>query len=227
MGRINVTTTQRGDSRPGESIGSVLLPLEPEHVLVPGERVLYRRPKHWVSMIEPFAETAAALASIGLAVTRTPPALSFIVTVAFLLGALFLLRWFLEREWTWSDYAIAGTAILFIVSVKPEIESIILIAVMLFLGRLLLRLTRWAFYEERLVTDRRIIETSGLFGSRIASISLGRITDVTLIRSVVGELADYAELRVETPGQDQALNRIRFLEDPDAFHDAIIAYGID
>ncbi|MCH7788875.1 MAG: PH domain-containing protein [Acidobacteria bacterium] len=203
------------------AVGSVLLPLAPEEVLVPGEVVLYRQRAHWAAMTEAIAETAGVLLLLTLVVTGTPPALGLVVASAIMMSVLLVTRWFTKRDWGWSDYLIIGIVALIAVEITPEVDTVIVVIAIVFVGRMLLAMVRWAFYEDRFVTDRRIIETSGFFGSRISSISLARVTDLTLYRSVPGEFFDYGELRVETPGQDQALDRIRYVRYPHNFHEAI------
>jgi hypothetical protein len=203
------------------AVASVLLPLAPAEILVPGEVVYYRQPRHWGAMIQPIAETFGALLLMALAITGVPPALGFIATSTIMLSIMLVVRWFTQRDWSWADYAVIGMVALIAIQVTPQVETVLVSIAIVLVARLLLTMTRWAFYEERFVTDRRIIETSGLFGSRVSSISLARVTDLTLYRSAAGEFLNYGELRVETPGQDQALDRIRYVRFPSDFHDAI------
>jgi hypothetical protein len=207
------------------AVGSVLLPLAPGEILVPGEQVYYRHSKHWVAMVEPVAETLGVLFLLALAFGDAPPALGFVVISAIMFSVLLVARWFTERDWSWSDYAVIGFVALIFLEIGPGTETFVVFIAIFLVVRLLFTMIRWAFYEERFVTDRRIIETSGLFGSRVSSIAMARVTDLTLYRSVPGEFFNFGELRVETPGQVQALDRIRYLRKPNDFHDAVVRYS--
>jgi uncharacterized membrane protein YdbT with pleckstrin-like domain len=209
------------------AIGSVLLPLSPAEILVDGERVYYRNSKHWFAMIQPLAETVGVLFLLTLAINGAPAALGIVVISALMMAVLLVVRWVTQRDWKWTDYMIIWVVGLILLEISPEPETMLVVVAIVLVGRLLLTLIRWAFYEERFVTDRRIIETSGLLGTRISSISLTRVTDLTLYRSVPGEFFDYGDLRVETPGQDQALDRIPFVRNPIDFHDAIVRRSTD
>ena len=68
------------------------------------------------------------------------------------------------------------------------------------------------------VTDRRIFEVSGLIARRVASMPLAKVTDMTYHRSLLGRLFGYGDLRVESPGQKQAVDKIAFLPNPDDFY---------
>lgn len=80
----------------------------------------------------------------------------------------------------------------------------------------------WRWWEWRVdrivVTDRRIFEVSGLVTRRVASMPLGKVTDMTYRRSLLGRILGYGDLLVESAGQRQALDRIDFLPKPDHFY---------
>lgn len=78
----------------------------------------------------------------------------------------------------------------------------------------------WA-NDHFVVTDKRIFELSGVLTRNVASMPLGKLTDLTYRRSVPGRLLGYGTLIVETAGQDQALSRINFLPEPDRVYRTI------
>jgi uncharacterized membrane protein YdbT with pleckstrin-like domain len=86
-----------------------------------------------------------------------------------------------------------------------------------FLIRLAWRAWEW-WVDRIIVTDRRLFEVSGILTRRVASMPLTKVTDMTYHRTVVGRLFGYGELRVESPGQQQALARIAYLPKPDDFY---------
>lgn len=72
--------------------------------------------------------------------------------------------------------------------------------------------------ERFIVTDQRVLLTSGILVRRVAMMPLRKVTDMTYERSVIGQLLGYGAFIVESAGQDQALSRIEFLPDPDALY---------
>lgn len=80
----------------------------------------------------------------------------------------------------------------------------------------------WEWWVDRIfVTEKRIFEVSGLLTRKVASMPLGNLTDMTYQRSLWGRIFGYGELIVETAGQAQALSRIAYLSNPDAFYRAV------
>ena len=98
-----------------------------------------------------------------------------------------------------------------------------IIIVFLVIARLISVLARWAFYERRYVTSKRLIESGGFFGSRISSMPLTRVTDFSYHRTIPGELLGYASMRIETAGQDQALGTVRFIANSESFYSVLVA----
>ena len=77
----------------------------------------------------------------------------------------------------------------------------------------------WEWWVDRIVvTDRRLFEVSGILTRRVGSMPLAKVTDMTYHRSVGGRIFGYGELRLESPGQKQALARIAYLPRPDEFY---------
>lgn len=80
----------------------------------------------------------------------------------------------------------------------------------------------WEWSVARIVvTDRRIFEVSGLIARRVASMPLAKVTDMTYHRSLAGRLFGYGALRIESPGQKQAVDQIAYLPKPDDFYRTI------
>lgn len=75
------------------------------------------------------------------------------------------------------------------------------------------------WYTHRVVvTTHRIVLITGVITRRVASMPLGKVTDMTYKRSVLGRLIGYGGLIIESAGQDQGIDRIDFLRDPDGFY---------
>ncbi len=203
-------------------IAGLLRPPDERAFLVKGERVLYREPHHWASLVEPGVETISVLMLMAPLWGRTPPALTFIVSLMFVVAAFVVYRIVQRRDWGWNE-ALAGTiGLLFLVNLRLGIESVLLLAATVTIARMVLVMLRWAFFDQRYVTDRRVIETSGLLRSAVSSTSVQSLSDIVLYRSWLGGILDYGELRLESPGQDQAITLMRHLVDPDRFYTAVV-----
>lgn len=81
-------------------------------------------------------------------------------------------------------------------------------------GRLAWKLVQW-WADRVYVTPTRIFEVSGVFTRKVASMPLGRVTDMTYNRTILGRLLGYGSLILESPGQQQGLNVIDHLPKPD------------
>ncbi len=74
------------------------------------------------------------------------------------------------------------------------------------------------FVGRFVVTDMRVIMTSGIITRKVAMMPLVKVTDMTYERSVLGQLLGYGVFVVESAGQDQALSRVNFLPRPDRLY---------
>lgn len=78
------------------------------------------------------------------------------------------------------------------------------------------------WYVERIVvTDKRFMITHGIITSEVQMMPIGKVTDLTYERTVLGRLFGYGTMVVESAGQIQALNRIEYLPNPEEVFDAI------
>jgi uncharacterized membrane protein YdbT with pleckstrin-like domain len=80
-------------------------------------------------------------------------------------------------------------------------------------------LTWWV--ERIVVTDKRILMTTGVFTTRVLMMPITKVTDLSYERTVNGRMLGYGTMIVESAGQIQALNRIEFLPRPEQVYDAI------
>lgn len=119
---------------------------------------------------------------------------------AALLVALGLL-WFVPGE------ATVVTSVLWYASV----------AVLVLLGHQVLQ---W-WVERIVVTDRRVLLSSGVFVTRVAMMPLTKVTDLTFEHSVSGRAMGYFTMVVESAGQSQGLSRIEFLPAPERLRSSI------
>ena len=88
-------------------------------------------------------------------------------------------------------------------------------------GYLFYRFLAWRT-EQIIVTDQRIIRTSGVFTTTVDSVNLDQITDSTYHRSLFGHVFNYGTVRIGSAGQNQALERIDFVPDPGEIYRATL-----
>jgi uncharacterized membrane protein YdbT with pleckstrin-like domain len=81
-------------------------------------------------------------------------------------------------------------------------------------------LLEW-WVERVVVTDKRFMITSGILETKISLMPIGKVTDMSYTRPLVGRLLGYGTLRVESAGQKQDLEKISFLPKPEQVYDAI------
>jgi uncharacterized membrane protein YdbT with pleckstrin-like domain len=80
-----------------------------------------------------------------------------------------------------------------------------------------------------IITDKRIIAISGIrpFNRRIASVSLRMLTNNVASQKTLGYLLGYGTIVIEDPGQDQAIEFMRYIPRPAYVNDVLSAqiYG--
>ena len=103
-----------------------------------------------------------------------------------------------------------------------------LLAVVAAYGHMAVRAWEWWILRVYL-TDRRLFMTSGLLTRRIAAMPLDKLTDLTFEQSPTGRMLGYGRLVVESAGQQQALESIPYIPDPDDFYQTVagLVFGRD
>jgi uncharacterized membrane protein YdbT with pleckstrin-like domain len=104
-------------------------------------------------------------------------------------------------------------------STSDPVDTFVFLVVLAFLIRFAWKLFEWQI-DRIVVTNRRIIEVSGLITRRVASIPLAKVTDLTYRRTVLGRALGFGELILESAGQKQALDAITYIPRPDEFYRA-------
>src|SRR5450631_378966 len=72
-------------------------------------------------------------------------------------------------------------------------------------------------------TDKRVMVNYGLLHQGVAMFSLSRVPDLTYMRSTLGQLLGYGELKREGTGAAQTLHKVNFVEHPHATYTTICA----
>lgn len=81
-------------------------------------------------------------------------------------------------------------------------------------ARLVWKVLEWR-NEWFVATDKRLLLTYGLISHKVAMMPLRKVTDMTYDRSILGRFMGYGTFLMESAGQDQALQRIRWVPQPD------------
>lgn len=228
---------------------SLLKPLDENAVLVPNEQVYYAERQHWASVVQPVYETFVILLAVvwvigwfnsepngGVGagnnfVTVILVAAAIHASVLIVTGGRLPTSRLAVDPFSKPGAGIGRTTLMLIIgavvfgviTIGAMIVGILFVAIVI--GRLTIELAKWSFYERRYITNRRVIESGGFLGSRISSMPLSRVTDISYGRSIPGELFGYATMRVETAGQDQALGVVRYIAEPDHFYEVLINFS--
>ncbi|MDQ3659632.1 MAG: PH domain-containing protein [Actinomycetota bacterium] len=105
-----------------------------------------------------------------------------------------------------------------------SLDTVLGWVVLAFVVRFLFKLLEW-WYDVIFVTDRRIFEVRGLVPQHVYSMPLWKVTDMTYRRTFWGFLLGYGALTLETAGQNQALDHMNYLPDPEGFYKAVNSQG--
>lgn len=69
-----------------------------------------------------------------------------------------------------------------------------------------------------LSTDRRLLLVHGVFNRQVDMMPVSKVTDMRYVRSWIGYVFGYGKFHLESAGQDQALNVVKFVPHPDAIY---------
>ena len=89
-------------------------------------------------------------------------------------------------------------------------------------------LLKWR-HDWFVATDKRLILTYGLITQKVGMMPLAKVTDMSYTRSPMGRLLGYGTFVMESAGLDQALRRVRWVDNPDHTYRAICAeiFGVE
>jgi len=206
--------------RGSRGTSSLFTPLNVMDVLIPTEVVQYNERRHWASLIQPFLEALAILVLITVFAGGLPSGAfgGFLLIAAMIVLFLMFRQKRIKRQHLFA--VAAGIVVGFLLF---GFETLTILLIVGAFTRFVHRFAMWAFYEKLFITNRRVIQSQGFLGARIAAMPLTRITDFEFSRSVPGEILDYGTFRLESAGQDQALSFMPFLHEPDVFYNILVA----
>lgn len=76
-------------------------------------------------------------------------------------------------------------------------------------------------YDWFVATDKRLILRQGVLFRRTMMMPMGKVTDMSIVRSPAGRLLGYGTFIMESAGQDQALHRIEWVPRPQAVYQTL------
>ena len=87
------------------------------------------------------------------------------------------------------------------------------------LGTVLLVWAGWkalsANLDRFVITNMRVFRVNGVLARSLATMPLGRILDITVVKPMTGRILGYGHFTFESAAQDQGLRDIRFVGRPD------------
>jgi uncharacterized membrane protein YdbT with pleckstrin-like domain len=95
--------------------------------------------------------------------------------------------------------------------------GILWVAWAVLLLRLIWKILNWAV-DYFVVTSQRLLYVTGFLTRKAAMMPLNKVTDMSFQRTFPGRLMGYGEFIVESAGQNQALDRVRFLPYPEQLY---------
>jgi uncharacterized membrane protein YdbT with pleckstrin-like domain len=100
------------------------------------------------------------------------------------------------------------------------VQSVLWYVAIAALVRYAWKVLEW-WVEVIIVTDKRFMITSGIIETKNSMMPIGKVTDMSFLRPVLGQILGYGTLRVESAGQKQDLETIEYLPQPEEVFRAI------
>lgn len=97
------------------------------------------------------------------------------------------------------------------------LRNLLWIGWLVLLSRFLWRFANW-YVDYFIVTDRRLMLTTGVLARKVGMMPLSRVTDMRYDKPVIGRLLGYGVFFMESAGQDQALSKVDFVPNPDVLY---------
>ncbi|GHH65783.1 membrane protein [Streptosporangium violaceochromogenes] len=88
---------------------------------------------------------------------------------------------------------------------------------LLLLIRFVWKVAEWSV-DYFVVTSKRMLLTTGLITRKVAMMPLGKVTDMSFQRSLLGRMLGYGEFVLESAGQDQALSTVTYIPYPETLY---------
>jgi len=99
----------------------------------------------------------------------------------------------------------------------PNIPHLGLACIIAVAAYLAWRIAEWRV-DYFVVTDRRMLLTTGLITRRVSMMPLTKVTDMRFDKPIAGRILGYGVFVMESAGQEQALREVTYIPDPDAVY---------
>jgi len=76
-------------------------------------------------------------------------------------------------------------------------------------------------YRQFIVTNRRVMQISGIFNKNVTDSSLEKVNDVKMVQSALGRIFDYGDIQILT-ASELGVNLFRRIEEPIKFKTAML-----
>ncbi|MCA1982318.1 PH domain-containing protein [Nocardioides nematodiphilus] len=124
-----------------------------------------------------------------------------------------------ERHWVAFVRPALEAFVAFLLLVASLLVSIGVAWVLLLAGGAVALHAGWATLRERrdrfVVTNMRVFRIHGVLSTRLATMPLSRILDITVDKPVTGRIFGYGHFIFESAAQEQGLREIRYVGRPD------------
>jgi uncharacterized membrane protein YdbT with pleckstrin-like domain len=100
------------------------------------------------------------------------------------------------------------------------VQNVLWYAALFVVLRFAYQVISW-WVERIVVTDKRMMMTTGIITTKVLMMPIGKVTDLTYERPLMGRILGYGTMIVESAGQIQALNRLEYLPKAEQVYDAI------
>jgi hypothetical protein len=116
--------------------------------------------------------------------------------------------------------AVAGLVVLALLQPRTQpgnAQTVLIAAWLILAARAAWKVLEW-YMQLFLSTDRRLLLVHGVFNRQVDMMPVSKVTDMRYKRSWAGYLLGYGKFFLESAGQDQALNVVKYVPHPDAIY---------
>ncbi len=126
----------------------------------------------------------------------------------------------------WKDLTQTGLFLLAMVALEYYLPAGVLIDNVTFylalvaVLRFTVKVILW-WTERIVVTDKRVMLSKGIITHNLGMMPLAKVTDLTFQRTLGGRMLGYGTIIVESAGQNQAFERIKYVPRPEEVYEAV------
>ncbi len=103
---------------------------------------------------------------------------------------------------------------------SPILDNLAFFIALVAVARFAILVALW-WVERIVITNKRVMRSAGIIAHKLGMMPLGKVTDLTYERPLVGRTLGYGNLIIESAGQAQAFDRIDYIPQPEEIYEAI------